>query len=231
VSGRRARRAGVWILVAAALLGCRSVRTDEALVMLDVSAAAGMPPFTSARFSVAGRPEIAPHEVPYQGATPLQFGYYLPGPNGTLRITGQALSASCLVGTGSAAVEVQIGRVSAPVSLVITPLTDVDPACLAARDASADGARVRDAGKDAPRDAGASDAHTARDAAADRSVPPPACMAATTACPGASACCSGLVCGTTSLGHVCCGNAGAACKRADGADCCGSLECVNGKCQ
>ena len=230
MSGGRARLVGVWILVAVGLLGCRSVRTDEALVMLDVSPAAGMPPFTSARFSVAGRPEIAPHEVPYQGATPLQFGYYLPGPNGTLRITGQALSASCLVGTGSVAVEVQVGRVSAPVSLVITALTDVDPACLASRDASADGPAVRDAGQDAPRDAGASDAHTALDAAVDRSVPPPACMAATTACPGASACCSGLVCGTTSLGSVCCGNFNMTCSRPGGEDCCGQLECVSGHC-
>jgi len=49
--------------VIGAAAGCRSVRSDEALVMLDVSAGAGMPPFTTARFSVAGRPEIAPHEV------------------------------------------------------------------------------------------------------------------------------------------------------------------------
>jgi hypothetical protein len=56
------------------------------------------------------------------------------------------------------------------------------------------------------------------------------CLPATYACSGNS-CCSGLVCGNTSLGHVCCGNSGAPCKRADGADCCGALECVNGTCR
>jgi hypothetical protein len=38
------------------------------------------------------------------------------------------------------------------------------------------------------------------------------------------------VCGTTSLGQVCCGNDGAPCATTDGSDCCGSLECINGHC-
>ena len=38
-------------------------------------------------------------------------------------------------------------------------------------------------------------------------------------------------CGTTSLGRVCCGNAGAPCIRPDGADCCGALRCVNNVCR
>ena len=238
---------GVCGLMAAALVGCRSVRSDEALVMLDVSAAAGVPPFTSARFSVAGRPEIAPHEVPYDGSAPLKFGYYLPAPNGTLRVTGQALSASCLVGAGSVEVSVQLGQVSTPVPLVIAPLAEIDPSCLVSRDAGQDGAHARDAGKDASRrDATVSDGSRDRpttDAHADARVqrdatpdlpppppPPPACMVATTACPGASSCCSGLVCGTTSIGQVCCGNFNMTCSRPGGEDCCGQLECVNNHC-
>ena len=55
-------------------------------------------------------------------------------------------------------------------------------------------------------------------------------MAATRACPGASACCSGLVCGTTTLGRVCCGNFDMTCTRPGGEDCCGQLECVSGRC-
>jgi len=55
------------------------------------------------------------------------------------------------------------------------------------------------------------------------------CLPATRPCQGTN-CCLGLVCGTTSLGRVCCGNAGAPCTRTDGADCCGSLLCVNGTC-
>ena len=108
--------------------------------MLDVSAAPGVPSFTTARFSVAGRAEIPPHEVRYDGRARFKFGYYLPGPNGTLRITGQALSASCLVGVGSVEVDVQLGRVSAPVALVIAPLAELDPACLASRDGGQDAA-------------------------------------------------------------------------------------------
>ena len=41
---------------------------------------------------------------------------------------------------------------------------------------------------------------------------------------------AGLVCGTTSLGRTCCGNAGAPCIRPDGADCCGALRCVGNVC-
>jgi hypothetical protein len=56
------------------------------------------------------------------------------------------------------------------------------------------------------------------------------CLPATYACTDSS-CCAGLVCGNTSLGHVCCGNAGAPCTRADGADCCGALRCVSNVCR
>jgi hypothetical protein len=284
--------AGVCGLIAGAAAGCRSVRSDEALAMLDVSAAAGVPSFTTARFSVAGRAEIPAHEVRYDGHAPLQFGYYLPGPNGTVRVTGQALSADCLVGAASVEVDVRVGRVSTPVALVIAPLAELAPTCLASGDASQDGNDAgkdagsdagSDAGKDAGGDAAGSDAGSdggkdagsdagkdaggttdaaadaAVDAAADAAVdaaadarpatdaggdaaphdagadatstpPPPACMAATKSCPGASACCSGLVCGTTSLGQVCCGNYNMTCTRSGGEDCCGQLECVSGHC-
>ena len=71
-----------YALALGALASCSSVRTDEALAMLDVTASAGMPPFTTARFSVAGLPAIPAHELAYDGRSPLKFGYYLPGPNG-----------------------------------------------------------------------------------------------------------------------------------------------------
>ena len=51
----------------------------------------------------------------------------------------------------------------------------------------------------------------------------PCCLTVTAACTGAT-CCGNLVCGTTSLGRVCCGNAGTACSPAlDSTDCCGVL--------
>jgi hypothetical protein len=239
-------------LLAAGMAGCRSVRSDEALAMLDVSVAADVPAFTTARFSVAGRPEIWPHEVRFDGRTTLKFGYYLPGPNGTLRITGQALSASCLVGAGSAEVDVQLGRASSVVTLVIKALVEPDPTCATTHDAGQDGvgdavsadavdvAPPADATPDAvdvPSTADAADAGAdaapdviAKDATVDVPPTPPVCMAATKVCPGASECCSGLVCGTTSLGRVCCGNFNVTCTRTGGEDCCGQLECVSGHC-
>jgi hypothetical protein len=219
-------------LLAGVAAGCGSVRTDEALAMLDVSAAADLPPFTTVRFWVAGRPEISPHEVAYDGGqAALKFGYYLPGPNGTLRITGQAQWASCPVGAGSAEVDVRLGQVSPSVALVLAPLVDIDSTCLASQDAAADAPAPADGRADAPSDA-PTDTHS------DTSSPPPpppdasalACMAATKKCPGASACCSGLTCGTTTLGQVCCGNFGMTCSQPGGEDCCGQLECVNGGC-
>jgi hypothetical protein len=213
------------------------VRTDEALAMLDVSATSDVPPFTTARFSVAGRTDIPAHEIRYEGHAPLEFGYYLPGPNGTLRITGQALSASCLVGVGSAEVDVRLGHVSPPVALTIGPTAALDPSCVSPVD-SGGGDGPIDVANDARNDSAGdvrpgSDATTADarpDARPDVPPPPPMCLAATTACPGAAACCTGLVCGTTSLGHVCCGNFGMSCTRPGGEDCCGQLECVKGGC-
>ncbi len=220
-------------LVLGALAGCGSVRADEALAMLDVTAAAGMPPFTTARFSVAGRPEIAARDVSYDGTGTLKFGYYLPGPSGTLRVTGQALSANCVVGTGTAAVTVQLGQRSDAVPLVIGPVTSVDPACQVAADASADApadARPADARGDGPRD-GAQDTGARTDGSTARpDSGPPACVIATKACTSNTMCCSGLTCGTTSLGQVCCGNFEAPCTRPGGEDCCGQLECINGGC-
>jgi len=219
-------------LALGALAGCSSVRTDEGLAMLDVTAGAGMAPFTTTRFSVAGRPEIAPHEVIYDGTSTLKFGYYLPGPNGTLRVTGQALSASCVVGIGTAAVTVDLGRVSPAVPLVLNPVAAIDPACESSADASVDAPAdaASDALPDARRD-GAQDTGARTDAPATRpDAGPPACLIATKACTSSSMCCSGLMCGTTSLGQVCCGNFEAPCKRPGGEDCCGQLECINGGC-
>ncbi len=238
-------------LLAVTTAACSSVRGDEGLAMLDVSATGDLPSFTTARFSVAGRAEIAPHEIPYDGRSALKFGYYLPGPNGTVRVTGQALSASCLIGVGSAEVVVQVGHTSAPVALVIEPLVDIDPGCVAsdadadahadaATSATKDGAsdtRASDTRVDAPIDA-AGDARPRTDATAadvhpDTTTPPPpppACLVATKSCSVSSACCTGLTCGTTTLGRVCCGNFGMTCTRPGGEDCCGQLECVKGGC-
>ena len=223
-------------LALGALAGCSSVRTDEGLAMLDVTATADTPPFTTARFSVAGLPAIPAHEVSYDGKSPLTFGYYLPGPNGVVRVTGQALSASCVVGVGTATVIVQLGHVSDAVPLVINPVAGIDPACEASPDASVDAPAdapadaafdaPSDAPRDGPRDTGArTDGPTTR---ADSG--PPACLIATKTCTSSSACCSGLTCGTTSLGQVCCGNFEASCTRPGGEDCCGQLECINGGC-
>jgi hypothetical protein len=58
----------------------------------------------------------------------------------------------------------------------------------------------------------------------------PMCVATTGACqPGVTQCCTGI-CGTTTLGQVCCGETGASCKTLNGEDCCGALECINGVC-
>lgn len=238
--GLRATCRLAWLgcaLVFGALAGCSSVRTDEGLAMLDVTAAAGMLPFTTARFSVAGRPEIAAHEVSYDGTGTLKFGYYLPGPSGTVRVTGQALSASCVVGTGTAAVTVQLGHRSDAVPLVISAVASIDPACDVTADASVDApaaapvdARPADARGDGSRD-GAQDTGPRTDGSTSRpDAGPPACLIATKACTSTSMCCSGLTCGTTSLGQVCCGNFEAPCTRPGGEDCCGQLECINGGC-
>jgi len=215
-----------------ALAGCSSVRTDEGLAMLDVSAGDGVPPFTSARFSVAGLPQIPAHEVSHDGKSLLKFGYYWPGPSGAVRVTGQALSASCVVGIGTAVVTIQLGHVSPPVPLVIVPAASTDPACEAAADASADAPAdaASDARPDASRD-GAPDTGARTDGPTTRpDSGPPACLIATKACTSTSMCCSGLTCGTTSLGQVCCGNFEAPCTRPGGEDCCGQLECINGGC-
>ncbi len=207
-----------WLAAAAAMAaaGCSSLRTDEGLAMLDVSVAADVAPFTTARFSIAGRPEVRSQEIPYDGKSPLRFGYYLPGPSGTLRVTGQALSANCIVGSGTAEATLQLGKVSAAIPLVIKRAAEIDPTCAAQPDGSTDG-----------------DAATSGDGATKPPPPdagPPACLAATKPCSSPSACCGGLNCATTSLGRVCCGNFGMSCTRPGGEDCCGQLECINGGC-
>jgi hypothetical protein len=213
-------------LLACAVAGCRSLRTDEGLAMLAVTAAADAPPFTTVRFSVAGRSEIATHDVTYDGKSPLSFGYYLPGPSGIVRVTGQALSGDCVVGVGTAQVNVQLGQVSPPVPMVIMPVASVDSSCAAPLDASPDA--PADAALDAPADS-SSDAGRA-DGPARPDSGPPACLVATKGCTASGACCAGLVCGTTSLGQVCCGNFESPCTRPGGEDCCGQLECINGGC-
>jgi hypothetical protein len=57
-----------------------------------------------------------------------------------------------------------------------------------------------------------------------------ACLPSTSPCDGDGSCCDGLLCGTTTLGQVCCGESGAPCATANGEDCCGDLLCVAGTC-
>ena len=52
-----------------------------------------------------------------------------------------------------------------------------------------------------------------------------------TPCEAEGECCDGYVCGDTSLGHVCCGETGAACGTVFGTDCCGVNWCVIGSCE
>jgi hypothetical protein len=57
------------------------------------------------------------------------------------------------------------------------------------------------------------------------------CLPAVWYCTGqGNECCDGRVCGTSSAGRVCCGNAGAYCNRGDSKDCCGNLVCRNNRC-
>jgi hypothetical protein len=55
-------------------------------------------------------------------------------------------------------------------------------------------------------------------------------MGAVQRCPGASACCAPLRCGSTTAGQVCCGDFNAGCTRPGGEDCCGVLECYKNRC-
>jgi hypothetical protein len=93
-------------------------------------------------------------------------------------------------------------------------------------DASPDGHHYYFNIPDSNVDAAADDAEatSAPDAA-------PMCISSRGPCtPGGTSCCTGQTCGTTTLGQVCCGNAGAPCVTANGEDCCGALECVSGHC-
>ena len=56
------------------------------------------------------------------------------------------------------------------------------------------------------------------------------CLLATEPCTDGSECCGALSCGTTSLGQVCCGEAGETCSTENGEDCCGALLCIAGVC-
>lgn len=83
-----------------------------------------------------------------------------------------------------------------------------------------------DAGHEPPEqeDAGEPEDAGVPDAGVDQ------CFEATQSCDDDLQCCSGLSCGHTSLGQVCCGGEGASCATANGEDCCGNLLCVDGKC-
>ncbi|HVT99531.1 MAG TPA: hypothetical protein VHE33_18675 [Acidobacteriaceae bacterium] len=224
---------------------CTSVRTDEGLVILDVSLAAGLASPAAVRFSVPERPSVPSHEVPYDPLRPLHFGYYLPGPAGATQVQAEALTASgCVVGQGTAIVDVALGRVSPAVPLVLAPATGTRPdggaICRSVGDGAADQRRLDAAATHDARDGSGptdakstTDAKRTADAHADShpvDTSAPACLPATRVCTASSTCCSGLTCSSNSLGKVCCGAYGARCTLANGTDCCGELECINGGC-
>ena len=277
------RRAG---LLAGAAAGCRSVRTDEGLAMLDVSSAADAPPFTTARFSVAGRSAIPPrgrpttagrdgarlvlartrrHRARHRSGAVRQ----LPGRRRDRRGQRRARSrlAAGPAGDRPGPVSIPPARSRGRVGRRAGGRARRRPSD--ARDRSpADGAQDTGARTDAPtgaprfrrrrlawsrprsapaarraargspvgrrrsvRSAAATSRRRARGPAARTAAGSSsastavAALPATYSCTGTS-CCAGLVCGNTSLGHTCCGNAGAPCIRPDGADCCGALRCV-----
>jgi hypothetical protein len=237
-------------------VGCGSGGA-EGLAILEVTVLPDVPSFMKLRFSVEDRADVGTREIAYDPTRPVRFGYYLSGPNGMRRIRAEALSAQkCVVGEGSATVDIEIGQISAAVPLTIARSLIPDSTCLANRDGGLDGPgdapsvdgpndHISDAPlSDAPRtDANGADRpdvgpdtpkpaipDMAPDMPPDVAPQPPACLPAVQPCPGASACCPGLRCGTTSVGQVCCGDANATCKLAGGQDCCGDLECASGRC-
>jgi hypothetical protein len=242
--------------------------TREALIILEVTPASDVAPFQTVRFSVVERPQVRARDAAFEpGAR--RFGYYVPGPDGTVTIRAQALAAGCVVGEGTAPAEVRVGQVSPPVSVRLDA-RPIDPQCPAGSDGPAGlgdgGAPERDGAADRPIDAPAADvgpgdtsasdtrapddrpppdtaappppdtAPPPRDTAppppdmAPQPPPPPPCLKAVERCPGAAACCTGLRCGNTTAGQVCCGDFNAPCTRANGEDCCDLLECVSGRC-
>jgi len=220
----RGRGRGILLLGGLLVASCGSVPRDEGLVILEVSATAVVPPFASVRFSVVGRPTVRPHEVLTDPARTLRFGYYLPGPSGPADVQAEAVAATgCVVGNGTAPVEVEVGRISPPVTLVIGPAAGGGAGCPSGGDGATDGR-----GADAAPDAVEAGADVRPPDAVDAS--PPVCLAATSACSSTTKCCASLTCGTTSLGQVCCANFGGKCTRVGGEDCCGQLECINGGC-
>jgi hypothetical protein len=171
-----------WALAAAGMApACSSVRDDEALAMLDVSAAADVPAFATLCLSVTARTEIPTFEVTAPSTRRQKVGYYVPGPNGSVQVRAQAVASSgAVVGEGVAAVDVTLGRVSPLVSLTVSGASTSPSLCRksdaggdrpsdAGADGSADGAadRPADAGSDKPSDGAAADARA--DAATDAS--------------------------------------------------------------
>ena len=153
-------RVAVWG-VAGLLSACSAVRDDEALAMLDVAAATGVPGFESFCFSVDGRPEIATHDVYAAPARRMKFGYYLPGPSGPVEIRAQALAPmGQVVGEGMVTVRIEVGRVS---DIVLLPVGTVDLSPSRCRRGDAG----RDGGADALANADGAAGDTAGDAGLD----------------------------------------------------------------
>jgi hypothetical protein len=111
--------------------------SSEALVVLQLTAAPDVPSFVAVRLSVVDRPAVRAREAAYDPNGPGRFGYYVPGPDGTATIRVQALAAGCVVGEGTAVVEVRVGQVSAAVPLTLGRSL-VDPACFTGLDGSAE---------------------------------------------------------------------------------------------
>lgn len=176
VNPRRDRRrvAAALVLTAASawVASCRSVRGDEALAMFDVVADTPVPAFTTFCFSVATRPEVRTHHLVAPASRRMTFGYYLPGPSGHVQVRAQALDASGdVVGEGLADIDIELGRTSTVVPLVVGGHEFTRNWCIP-------GGGATDAGPDiGPDDGGtddgvADDASDHADAQPDAGVPP-----------------------------------------------------------
>jgi hypothetical protein len=135
-------------LTALLALGFGCAPRQEALVLLDVSVDANVPPalpqkLARLRFSVPARADV-PQKVEDGDPRPmtLHFGYYMAGVSGTVEILGEAIDGSgCTVGTGRATVKnVTPGKTTPAMPLTISPSASSCPATTTdGGDAGADG--------------------------------------------------------------------------------------------
>ena len=142
----------VWALLGAFALQAAAACSGEkdALVLIDVQLAPGLPALTALRFSIPDHPQLRTHTV---APTATRFGYYVGGGvSGSLTVLAEGLDGEgCVVGSGMATVEgVRAGATSPIVSVQVSKLAV--PACAA--DGATDVATSDVAGDRAAEDGG-----------------------------------------------------------------------------